>query len=154
MTKTPRIALPLVVALVAAAPAFAAVTYQSGKYVGHTAQRNHEGKHRKFQFRADYEGSEVRSMKFVESTHCSDGFNSVGTQRGLRGAVDENGDFTIKAVSDTHATHITVKGHIEGHKAHGTLNARSRFNKDNQPDPNGSIKCHSGDVKWWAKLAS
>jgi hypothetical protein len=156
MTKTTRLLLiALAVALAAAVPAaYAAVTYQSGRYNGTTEQRNHEGKHRKITFRADYEGGEIRSMKFVESTKCSDGFNSVGTQRGLFGDVDENGDFVIKAVSSSGATHVTVKGHIEGRKAKGTINARSRFNKQNEPDPHGSIKCKSGDIDWSAKLAT
>ena len=153
MKKTPLVVL-IVLALALAAPAFAA-NFQSGKYRGTTSQKNsNTGKHRSISFHADFDSLQITNLKFVETGKCSDGGKSSGTQKGLHADVDQNGDFTITAKSTSGATHLKLDGHIAGHKANGTFNVKSRFNKNtNQPDKHGSIRCSTGTVKWHASLS-
>ncbi|MEA2389084.1 MAG: hypothetical protein QOG41_1857 [Thermoleophilaceae bacterium] len=155
MKKISRLALVVAIVLALAAPAIAA-SFATGKYSGTTAQVNKRtGKHRKISFHADSTAAQITNLKFVETGKCSDGGRSSGTQKGLHADVDANGDFQISAKSTSGATKLKLSGHIGGSKAKGTFSVKSRFNKDtNNPDPDGSIKCSTGTVKWSAKLQS
>jgi hypothetical protein len=152
--KTPfrlALALALVVLLAVAATAIAATTFTSGKYVGTTEQKNSEGKHRKIKFKVNASTGMMHSMRFVETGKCNDDGTSIGTQKRLHAEIDANGDFRIDAPSNSGASHIKVRGHVEGSKATGTFSLKSRFNKkSNKPDPDGSIKCSTGTVEWSA----
>ena len=156
MRRISRLAAPALVALAAAAPAIAA-TYESGRYAGTTSQINKQtGKHRKITFNADAVNGEVTKIKFYAKGKCSDD----GTSGRLHGTpperlfadVDDTGHFSMVAKSPSGATTIRVSGDLAGNKASGTLSVKSRFNaKTNEPDPNGSVRCSTGKVRWSAK---
>jgi hypothetical protein len=152
MTKIRRLALAAVLALVLAVPAYAAVTYQSGKYVGKTAQRNSDGERRKISFRADHDAGELKNIKFVSTGKCTDGGVSHGTQ-GSKGSSlfanpNADGDFKFTVFSKNKATKLTFKGHIQGTKANGEFKVTSHYDAQGNSDPDGSVKCTSGWVKW------
>jgi hypothetical protein len=155
MNKTARLALTVLIALAFAVPAYAAVTYQSGKYVGHTSQKNSQGEHRKISFHADFDAGELTNIKFVSTGTCSDGGDSHGSQgtgdSHLHAAPNANGDFQFTSFSKNKATKLTMKGHIEGHKASGSFKITSHFDKQGNSDPNGSVTCTSHKVTWTAK---
>lgn len=158
MTKIARSALIALFVLVLAVPAYAAVTYKSGKYVGHTSQKNSDGDHRKISFHANFDSGELTNIKFVSTGTCSDGGDSHGSQgtgdSKLFANPDENGDFHFTSTSKNKATVLKMKGHIEGHKASGSFKVTSRFNKQGESDPNGSVTCTSHKVTWSAKRVS
>jgi hypothetical protein len=151
MTKTSRLAILTVLVLALAGPAYALTSFTTGKYAGKTAQTKSNGKHRKISFHADFDASQVTNLKFVETGKCNDGGHSSGSQKGLHADVDANGNFKIVAKSSSGATKLKLNGSLSGTKASGTFSIKSRFNKSNNPDPNGSIKCSTGTVKWSAK---
>ena len=155
MNTIRRLALVAVLVLALAVPAYAAVTYQSGKYVGKTAQRNSDGDRRKISFRADHDAGELRNIKFVSTGKCTDGGVSHGTQGGKGSNLYANpngeGDFKFTVFSKNKATKLTMKGHIEGTKAHGQFKVTSHYDAEGNSDPDGSVKCTSGWVKWNAK---
>jgi hypothetical protein len=149
------LALLTVLALVLAAPALAS-TFTTGDYVGTTGQKNGEGKHRKITLHADSTAGQLSRIKFFSTGKCNDGSHSHGWQgkgeNKLFADVDQNGHFSLFAPSKSGATKLTMSGTIVGNKASGTFTVKSRFNKDtNKPDPDGSVKCSSGTVKWSAK---
>ena len=157
-TRT-RIALAAAAALATAAPAAAATTFRTGKYTGTTGQVNkNTHKHRKISLRADSAAGQVSNIRFVTTGKCNDGSHSSGSQgthgNQLFADVDDNGDFKLVAFSTTHATKLTMSGHLEGTKASGTFKITSRFDDSGNSDPNGSIKCTSGTVHWSAKWTS
>jgi hypothetical protein len=155
MTTLRRLALVAVLVLALAVPAYAAVTYQSGRYVGTTSQRNSDGERRKISFRADFDAGELRNIKFVSTGKCTDGGVSSGTQGGkgsnLFANPNGNGDFKFTVFSKNKATKLTFKGHIAGTKANGEFKVTSRYDSQGNSDPDGSVKCTSGWVKWNAK---
>lgn len=155
MTTLRRLVLAAVLVLALAVPAYAAVTYQSGKYVGKTSQRNSDGDRRKITFTADYDAGRLRSIKFVSTGTCTDGGDSHGSQGGkgshLFATPNDNGDFNFTVSSTNKATKLTFKGHIAGTKANGQFKVTSRYDKQGNSDPDGSVKCTSGWVKWNAR---
>jgi hypothetical protein len=155
MNKIARSALIALIALAFAVPAYAAVTYQSGKYVGHTAQKNSQGEHRKISFHADFDAGTLTNIKFVSTGTCTDGGDSHGSQgtgdSHLHADTNANGDFQFTSFSKNKATKLTMKGHIEGHKASGSFKITSHFDKQGNSDPNGSVTCTSHKVTWSAK---
>jgi pullulanase/glycogen debranching enzyme len=158
MTTIRRLALVAVLVLALAVPAYAAVTYQSGRYEGHTSQKNSKGKHRKISFHADFDAGEITNIKFVSTGTCTDGGDSHGTQGGkgsnLYANPNANGDFKFTTYSKNKATKLTMRGHIEGRKANGTFKVTSRYDKQGNSDPNGSVTCTSHQVTWSAKKVS
>ena len=158
MTTIRRLVLVAVIVLALAVPAYAAVTYQSGRYEGHTSQKNSEGKKRKISFHADFDAGQLSNIKFVSTGTCTDGGDSHGTQGGkgsrLFAHPDGNGDFKFTAFSKNKATKLTMRGHIEGTKASGTFKVTSRYDKQGNSDPDGSVTCTSHRVKWSAKKVS
>lgn len=155
MTTLRRLALVVVLVLVLAVPAYAAVTYQSGRYEGKTSQRNSEGERRKISFRANYDAGELRNIKFVSHGKCTDGGVSHGTQGGkgsnLYATPNGEGNFKFTVLSTNKATKLTMKGHIAGTKANGEFKVTSRFDSQGNSDPDGSVRCTSGWVKWNVK---
>ena len=155
MTTIRRLVLVAVIVLALAVPAYAAVTYQSGRYEGHTSQKNSEGKHRKISFHANFDAGELTNIKFVSTGTCTDGGTSHGTQgdkdHKLFANPDPNGDFHFTTYSKNKATKLTMRGHIEGRKASGTFRVTSHFDKQGNSDPNGKVVCTSGKVTWSAK---
>ena len=158
MTKFARIALVALLVLAFAIPAYAAVSYQSGHYVGTTSQKNSKGHHRKISFHANFDAQEITNIKFVSTGTCSDGGDSHGSQGShgshLSASVNDNGDFKLDTKSKNGATKLTLRGHIEGKKANGTFKVVSHFTKDGKSDPNGSVTCTSHKVTWKAKKVS
>jgi hypothetical protein len=153
MRTLKRAAILPILALVAAAPALADVTYSTGDYKGTTSQKNGHRKFRKITFHADSVAGEITKMKFVESGTCSDGGPSSGSQKNLHTTVDANGKFVIDAVSKSGATKLHLTGAISGKRAHGQFVLKSRFNSHtNKPDKNGSVKCSTGKVTWSASF--
>lgn len=155
MTTIRRLVLVAVLVLALAVPAYAAVTWQSGKYVGHTSQRNSEGQKRKITFHADYDAGELNNIKFVSTGSCTDGGDSHGTQGGkgshLYAYPGAKGNFGFTSYSADKSTKLTMKGHIEGSKASGWFNVTSHYDKQGNSDPDGSVKCTTGRVNWNAK---
>ncbi|HKP92095.1 MAG TPA: hypothetical protein VJT75_19150 [Thermoleophilaceae bacterium] len=158
MTTTRRLVLAAVLVLALAVPAYAAVTYQSGKYVGKTAQRNSEGDKRKISFHADYDAGELSNIKFVSTGKCTDGGVSHGTQGGkgsnLYALPNKDGDFKFTVQSKNKATTLKMRGHIGGTKANGEFKVTSFYDSQGNSDPDGSVKCTSGWVKWNAHKTS
>jgi hypothetical protein len=157
MKTTSRVALLSAVALAAAAPAVAS-TFTTGKYAGTTSQVNGKGKHRKITFDADSTAGQISHITFFETGKCNDGGHSHAWQgkgaNKLFADVDGNGHFSLFAKSRSGATKLTLSGTIAGSKASGKFTVKSRFNKDtNQTDPNGSVRCSTGTVKWSAKAS-
>jgi hypothetical protein len=150
-----RLALVAVLVLALAVPAYAAVTYQSGKYVGKTAQRNSDGDRRKISFHANYDAGELTNIKFVSTGTCTDGGDSHGTQGGkgsnLFAHPNGDGDFKFTVKSKNKATTLKMRGHIEGKKANGEFKVTSFYDSQGNSDPDGSVKCTSGWVKWNAR---
>ncbi|HEX8074523.1 MAG TPA: hypothetical protein VF545_06035 [Thermoleophilaceae bacterium] len=139
-----RLAALIAGLLVFAAPALAA-TFNGGKYGGKTKQ----GK--KISFKADAQTSEIRSLRFSERGKCNNGDQSRGSQGPLSADVSDTGKFHITGTSTSGATKLTFNGTITGNKAHGSFTVKSRFNSAGKADPNGSVKCSTGKVKWSAK---
>jgi hypothetical protein len=153
MTTIRRLALVAVLVLALTVPALAATTtYQSGQYAGKTAQKNSDGNHRKISFRADFDAGELRNIKFVSTGTCTDGGDSHGTQGGkgsrLFANPNSHGDWKFTTYSKDKSTKLTMTGHIAGTKANGTFKVTSHYDKQGNSDPNGSVKCTSGEVKW------
>ena len=139
-----RLAAIVAALLVLAAPALAA-TFTPGKYGGKTKQ----GK--KISFKANAETNEITSLKFKERGKCNNGDRSRGAQGPLSTDIADSGKFHITGTSTSGATKLTFNGKISGSKAHGSFTVKSRFNSAGNPDPNGSVKCTTGKVKWSAK---
>ena len=139
-----RFAAVTAVLLAIAAPALAA-NFTSGGYGGKTKQ----GK--RISFKASLDNGELTKMKFSERGTCNNGDKSKGTQGPLSAAVNDSGKFHISGTSSSGGTKLTLNGKISGSKAHGSFTIRSRFNSAGKADPNGSVKCTTGKVKWNAK---
>jgi hypothetical protein len=158
MTTIRRLVLVAVLALALAVPAYAAVTYQTGRYEGHTSQKNSKGKHRKISFHADFDAGEITNIKFVSTGTCTDGGDSHGSQGGKNSNLfanpDSNGDFKFTTYSKDKSTKLHMEGHIAGTKANGNFTVTSRYDKQGNSDKDGSVKCTSGKVKWTARKAS
>lgn len=136
--------LPLAV-LALAAPAVAA-DFQTGGYKGKTKQK------KTIRFKADMAAGEIKGLKFGERGKCNNGDKSKGTQGPLSTDVDDSGKFHIDATSPSGSTRLVLNGTISGSKAHGKFTVKSRFDSSGAPNPNGSVKCSTGKVKWSAKL--
>jgi hypothetical protein len=158
MTTIRRLALVAVLVLALAIPAYAATTWQSGQYVGHTSQKNSEGHKRKISFHADFDAGELNNIKFVTTGTCTDGGDSHGSQGGpnshLFAYPNGNGDFQFTSFSKDKSTKLTMKGHIAGTKASGTLKVVSHYDKQGNSDPNGSVTCSTHQVNWSARKVS
>jgi hypothetical protein len=158
MTTVRRLALVAVLALAIAVPAYAATTWQSGKYVGHTSQKNSKGKFRKISFHADFDAGELNNIKFVSTGTCTDGGDSHGTQGGkgshLYAYPNNDGDFKFTSYSKDKSTQLVMKGHIGGRKANGWFKVTSHYDKQGNSDPNGSVTCTTHKVTWSAKKVS
>jgi hypothetical protein len=158
MTTTRRLALVAVLVLAIAVPAYAATTWQSGKYVGHTSQKNSEGQKRKISFHADFDAGELNNIKFVTTGTCTDGGDSHGSQGGkgshLFAYPNNNGDFKFTSYSKDKSTKLTMRGHIAGTKASGTLKVVSHYDKQGNSDPDGSVTCTTHQVTWSAHKVS
>jgi hypothetical protein len=158
MTTIRRLALVAVLVLALAIPAYAATTWQSGKYVGHTSQKNSDGQKRKISFHADFDAGELNNIKFVTTGTCTDGGDSHGSQGGKNSHLfaypNANGDFQFTSFSKDKSTKLTMKGHIAGTKASGTLKVLSHYDKQGNSDPNGSVTCSTHQVNWSAKKVS
>jgi hypothetical protein len=158
MTTIRRLALVAVLVLALAIPAYAATTWQSGKYVGHTSQKNSEGQKRKISFHADFDAGELNNIKFVTTGTCTDGGDSHGSQGGKNSHLfaypNGNGDFQFTSFSKDKSTKLTMKGHIAGTKASGTLKVVSHYDKQGNSDPNGSVTCSTHQVNWSARKVS
>jgi hypothetical protein len=153
MTTIRRLTVAAVLVLALAVPAFAATTtYQSGRYVGKTAQKNSEGQHRKISFHADFDAGELTNIKFVSTGTCTDGGDSHGSQGGkgsnLFANPDADGNFKFTTYSKDKSTTLKMKGHIAGTKANGQFKVTSRYDKKGNSDPEGSVRCTSGWVNW------
>ncbi|MFL5781721.1 MAG: hypothetical protein ACJ760_10450 [Thermoleophilaceae bacterium] len=158
MTTIRRLALVAVLVLALAIPAYAATTWQSGKYVGHTSQKNSEGQKRKISFHADFDAGELNNIKFVTTGTCTDGGDSHGSQGGKNSHLfaypNSDGDFKFTSYSADKSTKLTMSGHIAGTKASGILKVVSHYDKQGNSDPNGSVTCSTHRVNWSAKKVS
>jgi hypothetical protein len=158
MTTIRRFAIVAVLALALAVPAYAATTWQSGKYVGHTSQKNSEGHKRKISFHANFDAGELNNIKFVSTGTCTDGGDSHGTQGGkgshLYAYPNAQGDFKFTSYSKDKSTKLTMRGHIAGTKASGSFRVTSHYDKQGNSDPDGKVTCTTGKVTWNAKKVS
>ena len=135
------------VLLASAAVAQGAPNIDSGKYKGKTKKGN------PITLRVS------KSKKLYRFTHnrvkmkCSDGdtFRLEKLSSGnKRLTILDDGKFGFKVEYDNGA-YWTVRGKIKGNKATGVLRMKIRFNSNDQPDPDGNIRCTSGKLRFTAK---
>ena len=64
--------------------------------------------------------------------------------------VSSNGRFSLKVRNDSHGKGWDVKGQFasKGAKATGTLSVFASYDITNNADPDGEVKCKSGNVKF------
>ena len=145
--------LPVVAALVATAAGatVAEAAIRKGSFSGSTAAADPvtlkvDGKGRVHAF--TYDG--------VHMT-CSDGdeFDTgpgLGSPAAKRYRVTK-GKFKIKVRETEHGRGWDINGRFRsrGKAARGTLTIFAKFDASNNADPNGSVECSSGTLKWSAK---
>jgi hypothetical protein len=142
-----RLAVAVLAALLAVAAPAVAASFTTGHYAGKTKQK------KKISLDADSANSQINNLKFAEKGKCSDGGTSKGHQGPFNAVtVNPDGTFSVKGQSATGATKLKLNGTISGTKAHGKFKVTSRFTKNGTPNPDGSIKCSTGKVKWSVKL--
>jgi opacity protein-like surface antigen len=101
-----------------------------------------------------------KSKKLFRFTHkgvrmkCSDGRDFTITDRLSSGkkrlTVLDDGRFGF-TVEYTGGGYWKVRGKIKGNRATGTLRVKIRFNSNDEPDPDGSVRCSSGKLRFKAK---
>ena len=138
--------VPAALAAALLAPAAALGDYEPGSYRGETRKED------PVSFSA---GEKVKNFKWRKvRLECTDGDSFNATSRSPQGstfAVTEKGRFSFKVVNDV-GVKWTVRGRLEGETASGTLKTTARFDADNNPSADGSVKCTSGRLKWKAEL--
>lgn len=103
--------------------------------------------------------SEKRLVKFVRTNitaKCSDGTKATNKKLTTTGfaPIAANGTFVWKAdPEDVEASGHSwrLAGTINSPKASGTLKETVRFDAAGEPDPNGSVRCTTGKLKWAAR---
>src|SRR3954470_15550179 len=86
---------------------------------------------------------------------CSDGRNrqlaGFATGASSRMRISSKGLFGLMFSSADDSVAVDLKGKIRSPRASGTIRIAAAFNDQGQQDPNGSITCASGGVRWSAK---
>ena len=139
--------LVLAASLTVVAAPTAAGAVKRGSFAGTTSEAD------PVSFRVDARGR-VMSFTFVAvRLSCTDGDTvdtpRVVTPRSKRFRVRSN-RFGIVARNDTTGFAWNADGVFRnrGRRATGTLRAFASFNDQNEPDPNGTIKCESEALTW------
>ena len=133
-------------AVLALAAGVAQASVVPGIYIGKTSQSS------------DISFTVIRSKKFVTELQidrirlkCPDGAH-IAIQDEAFAPIRLNaskGTFAGTLEGETGRLH--VRGRIRGAKARGSLNGTVRVNDEHRLDPNGDIRCSSGDLSWTAK---
>jgi hypothetical protein len=80
---------------------------------------------------------------------CTDGDRFRATQRlPVTARISRTGRFSVQATGA--GSGGRAGGRIRSLRASGTLRIFARFDPQNQPDPNGSVLCDSGTLRWRA----
>jgi hypothetical protein len=87
----------------------------------------------------------------------SDGSTRVQTARNIRFVLDSKNRFRVSAANDTSGNGYSIRGRLkrDGSGASGVLHVFANFTdggpgNPDTPDPNGSIHCDSGKIRWVA----
>jgi hypothetical protein len=133
-------------AMLALAAGVAQASVLSGTYSGRTSQSS------------DISFTVVRSKKFVSGLEIARMRLTCpgGAHVALRGESfapirlsPTKGTFAGTLEGETGRLH--VRGRIRGAKARGSLNGTVKVNDEHRLDPNGEIRCSSGDLGWTTK---
>jgi hypothetical protein len=145
----------LVLSVVAAGAAPASAKIARGTFTGTTSKADPLG------FKVDRKGK-VRSFFYDAVTlTCTDGdsfdtptgADKVQTPRRVKFKVSATRKFGITARNEQTGFGWDAAGtfNAKGSKVTGTLKIFANFNDQNQQDPNGTVRCESGDITWSAK---
>ena len=103
--------------------------------------------------------SKRRLVKFVRTkitVKCSDGTEATNSKITTTGVAPIKSDGTFVWKAD--AEDVEQSGHnwrlagtIKSPNGSGTLKETVRFNAAGEPDPNGSVTCSTGKLRWSAK---
>ncbi len=103
--------------------------------------------------------SKKRLVKFVRTkitVKCDDGTTATNSKITTTGVAPIKSDGTFVWKAD--AEDVAESGHdwrfagtVKSPKASGTLKETVRFDAAGDPDPNGSVRCSTGKLKWSAK---
>jgi hypothetical protein len=82
---------------------------------------------------------------------CTDGDSFDSTRAippGQKVNVTRRGRFEFEAGNADRSFRFQVAGRIRSPRASGTIQVFATFDENNQLDPNGSVRCDSGELKW------
>ena len=82
-----------------------------------------------------------------------EGATEIRTSKNTRFTVDTQRRWGFTAANKDAGNGYDVAGTFKstGNSSKGTLQIKASFDEQNQPDPNGRVKCDSGPLKWSAK---
>jgi len=145
----------LVLTLVAVGAAPASAKIARGTFAGTTAKADPVG------FKVNKKGRVLSFYYDAVTLTCTDGdsFDSptgadrVQTPTRVKFNVSARRKFGITARNEQTGFGWDADGtfNARGSKASGTLKVFATFNDQNQQDPNGTIRCESGDLTWSVK---
>ncbi|MDQ3935076.1 MAG: hypothetical protein M3340_10670 [Actinomycetota bacterium] len=103
--------------------------------------------------------SKKRLVKFVRTNikvKCDDGTSATNSKITTTGVapIKSDGTFVWKADAEDVAEsghNWRLGGTVKSPNASGTLKETVRFNAAGEPDPNGSVSCTTGKLRWSAK---
>ena len=103
--------------------------------------------------------SKKRLVKFVRTkitVKCDDGTSATNSKITTTGVapIKSDGTFVWKADAEDVAAsghNWRLAGTVRSPNASGTLKETVRFDSAGEPDPNGSVSCTTGKLRWSAK---
>ncbi len=102
-----------------------------------------------------------KSQKLVKITRqgmlftCTDGDSFKSSKRVAKGSVDvADGDFTISDTNQADSVTWKMTGTFstKKRKVKGTYSETRTYNASDEPDPNGTVSCSTGDLSYSAAL--
>jgi hypothetical protein len=143
------VAVGVCVGVIGGSAGIAEAAVEPGKYRGMSAQDAIVS------LRVQPDAKSVVKYAFQRATlDCSDNqpidAARATTPSSARFPISTRGAFAFTAVGSTEALEIAVKGKVNSPRASGTLRIKAKLNDQRQLDPNGSITCDSGRIKWSA----
>ena len=145
----------LVLAVMAAAAAPASAKIARGTFTGTTAKADPVG------FKVNKKGRLLSFFYDAVTLACTDGdsfdtptgADRVQTPTRVKFDISAKRKFGITARNEQTGFGWDAKGtfNARGTRATGTLKIFATFNDQNQQDPNGTIRCESGELAWSAR---
>jgi hypothetical protein len=131
-------------ALVLLGAGVASAAFESGTYTGKT-----KGQKLAVSFKATQSKLSKLSFKVKFTCTDSDNFTTVLKDFASQNIVDGRYDASYEGSSK--ASEYRHRGKITGQTAAGSFTGTRRFNQDNKLDPNGTIRCRTGTVRYSIK---